>query len=146
MGWGIVGTVEGATVEAGMDVEAVGGGVVGSVVGGASVVGVVVAGGGGGAVAGGLVPVLRGAVNATVGWVVKAPPAPTLPPAVVEVVSTVVDVDVTGAFDVVVTCAVDVVTRAVVDVDWVATCCWGDVSLPVTTSNRRAARAIDARA
>ena len=142
----MVGTVEGATVVAGIEVDAVGGGGGASVVvvcG--SVVGVVVAGGGGGGdVTGGVVPVFRGAVVATVGWVRTAPPPPAA--AVVEVVSTVDDVDVLGPLDVVVGRTVVVVTRAVVDGDWFATCCLGEVSLPVTTSNRRAARAIDAKA
>ncbi len=40
-----------------------------------------------------------------------------------------------------------VVGRSVVgDGDWRATCCLGDVSSPVTTSNNRAAKATVARA
>jgi hypothetical protein len=104
--------------------------------------------GGGAVVAGANVPVLRGAVVATNGCVVPIPPPPPPPPpAVVDVDSTVDDVDVLGPFEVVVApSAVVVVTRAVVEGDWVASCCLGDVSLPVTTSNTSAAIAIDARA
>ena len=68
-------------------------------------------------------------------------------PAVVEGDATVDDVEDVAAPAVVVTrAAVVVVSRAVVVGDWFATCCLGDVSLPVATSNSRAARAIDARA
>jgi hypothetical protein len=38
-----------------------------------------------------------------------------------------------------------VVARTVLD-DWLATCCLGEVSLPVATSKRRATRAMEARA
>ena len=138
---GMVATVEGGTVVAGSDVDEVGG----SVVGGSVVGGEVVAGGGAGAVvAGAAVPVLRGAVVTTGGWVITAP---KLPAAVVEVASTVDDVEDVEAFDVVVAASVlVVVARAVVDGAWLATFCLGDVSPPVATSNNRATRAIDARA
>ena len=139
----MVATVDGGTVTvvAGGDVEEVGG----SVVGGSVVGGEVVAGGGAGAVVpGAAVPVLRGAVVTTGGWVTAAP---KLPAAVVEVESTVDDVEDVEAFDVVVAASVlVVVARAVVDGAWLAACCLGDVSPPVATSNNRAARAIDARA
>jgi hypothetical protein len=60
--------------------------------------------------------------------------------------STVEDVDVDEELDVVVTPRV-VVGRVVVGVgDWRATCCLGDVSSPVTTSNNRADKATVARA
>jgi hypothetical protein len=138
----MVATVEvvgGGTV----DVEAVGGGGGGSVVGGGG--GSVVAGlvAGGGEVAGGDVTTWRGAVVTTWGWV------DPVPPGMVEVDPTVDEVDDVGPPDVVAGAAstlVVVVARAVVDGDWVATCCLGDVSLPVATSNSSAARAIDARA
>ncbi len=57
-----------------------------------------------------------------------------------------VDVDVDEELEVVVAPRVVVVGRAVVDGDWRATCCLGDVSSPVTTSNNRAAKATEARA
>jgi hypothetical protein len=147
---GSVGTVEEL---GGTKIEDVGGGrlVVGS--GGGSVVAVVVSTGGGlvagGLVAGGLVPVLRGAVVITGGDVVPEVPDGA-GAAVVEVPRDVdveeVDVDdVDGPLDVVVGRCVVVVT-ALVEGDWVATCCLGDVSLPVATSKRRAARAMVARA
>ena len=139
----MVATVDGGTVTvvAGSEVDDVGG----SVVGGSVVGGVVVAGGGAGAVGeGAAVPMLRGAVVTTGGWVITAP---KLPAVVVDVGSTVDDVEDVEAFDVVVAASVlVVVARAVVEGAWLASCCLGDVSPPVATSNSRAARAIDARA
>jgi hypothetical protein len=44
-----------------------------------------------------------------------------------------------------VTRAAVVVTRIVVVGDWVATCCLGELSVPVVTSKSRATRAIEAR-
>lgn len=142
------GIVEGATVVTGIvggvlgtNVDDVGGG--GSVVvvgGGGSVVPVVVATGGD-VVAGALVPAVRGAVVATPGWV----PPEGMVATVVVLESTVEEVDA-GAIDVVVAPEVVDVGRMVVVVgDCVATCSFGDVSLPVATSNSMAARATVAR-
>lgn len=144
---GIVGGDVGCGSVATVEVDEVGGGGGGSVVVVvASVVGVVVSGGGdgGGEVAGGEVPVLRGAVVITGGWVTAAPPPPPSP-TVVEVVPTVEEVDVEAPFEVVVARTVVVGRAAVVEGDCVATCCLGEVSSPVITSNRRADRAIEAR-
>ncbi len=146
-----------------MVVGAVGGGRVdgrGTVVGGIAVVGgaTVVSGGGGSVVGvvvwtvgevvpgvGGLVPVFRGAVVPTGGCVVAvAPPGPGAGAAVVVVDSTVEEVDEDEVLDVDVT---RVVVGRVVDVGrWVATCCLGEVSSPVPTSNNSAAMATVARA
>jgi len=56
-----------------------------------------------------------------------------------------VDVDVEEELEVVVASRV-VVGRAVVEGDCPATCCLDDVSSPVTTSNKRADKATEARA
>lgn len=95
-------------------------------------------------VAGGLVPVFRGAVMTPGGAVV--PEVPDGPGATVVFVSMDVDVDeVDEAFDVVVGRSVVVGTSDDVGV-WLATCCLDDESSPTATSNRRAARAMVARA
>jgi len=60
--------------------------------------------------------------------------------------STMEDVVVDGELEVVVTPRVVVGRSVVGDGDWRATCCLGDVSSPVTTSNKRAAKATVARA
>ena len=122
-------------------------------VGGASVV----SGGGGSVVAvvvctgadvwvGALVPVLRGWVVTTEAWVVAV--VPPGPGATVVVVSAGVEVedDEVGAVDGLVVAGRVVVRRTVVEGAWVATCCFAEVSLPVATSNRRATKAMDARA
>ena len=57
-----------------------------------------------------------------------------------------VDVDVDEELEVVVAPRVVVGRVVVEDGDWRATCCLGDVSSPVTTSNNRAAKAMVARA
>ena len=57
-----------------------------------------------------------------------------------------VDVDVDEELEVVVAPRVVVGRVVVEDGDWRATCCLGDVSSPVTTSNNRAAKATVARA
>lgn len=129
---------------AGTDVDDVGGGggSVVVVVGGGSVVAVVVCTVGD-VVAGALVPTLRGAVVTTRGWVFSVPPD--------GIVTTVVvlesAVEDGGALDVVGTPEVVEVGRAVVVVegDCVATCCLGEVSLPVDTSKSMAVRAMAAR-
>jgi hypothetical protein len=57
-------------------------------------------------------------------------------------------VDVAGSVELVdcgMVTRVVVVTRTVVVGDCVATCCFGELSVPVVTSNSRATRAIDAR-
>ena len=117
--------------------------------GGGSVVGVVVWGGGEvvPGVRGEVVPVFRGAVVPTDGWVVAVvPPGPGAEATMVVVDSTVEDVEVDEVLDVDVRATV-VVGRAVVDVGrWVATCCLGEVSSPVATSNKSAAMATVARA
>ena len=120
----------------------------GAVVGGSGV-GVVVWTGGEvvPGVGGDVVPVLRGAVVPTDGWVTVVTPEPRGAVAVlvdsmveeveVDEVDEVLDVDVTRV----------VVGRAVVEVGaWVATCCFGEVSPPVATSNKSAAMATVARA
>lgn len=139
---GIVdGSVVGGRVDGGMEVDAVGGGNGASVVvvAGASVVAVVVwTGGEVGAGAGDVATGARRAVVTTPAWVVTGPPA--------TVVDDVDEVEVDVAFDVVVAAEVVEVGRAVVDGDWLATCCLGDVSSPVATSNNMAASAIMARA
>lgn len=134
---GMVGTV----VVDGTDVEEVGGGVDEVVVSG-WVVTVVSTGGevGGGA----LVPGFRGAVVATVGWVLPVSPGGMVATVVV-LPTTVEEVDVVGPLDVVVAATVVDVGRTVVVGDWVATCCFGEVSAPVATSNSMAARAMAAR-
>lgn len=149
-GWGIViGTVVGGSVAGGAVVEGtkmdeVGGGCVVVVSGGAAVVAVVVATGGD--VWGGLVPVLRGWVVATGGRVV-AVVTPVAAGAVV-LVSGAMELgdDVEVGMTIVFSGRRVVVGPTVVDGACVATCCLGDVSLPVATSKRRAARASDARA
>ena len=121
--------------------------------GGGTVVAVVVCTGGV-VVAGAAVPVLRGAVVTTGGEVVaEVPDEPGavagLPSGVdVDDVEDVDDVDdevVVAPFDVVVGRWV-VEGATVKEGAWVATCCLGDVSPPVATSNRRPARAMVARA
>lgn len=126
-------------------VDEVGGGKAVVVVsGGGSVVAVVVSTGGE-VVAGALVPELRGAVVATVGWVLPVRPAGMVTTVVV-LPATVEEVDVVGPLDVVVAPAVvDVGRRVVVVGAWVATCCLGEVSAPVATSTSMAARAMAAR-
>lgn len=131
----------------GTEIVVVGGGRGASVVvvvggGGGSVVAVVVATGG--EVAGALVPTLRGAVVTTPGWVFPVP-LEGMVATVVVLESTVDDVDV-GPLEVVVAPeVVDVGRRVVVVGDCVATCCLGDESVPVATSNSMAARAMAAR-
>lgn len=155
---GRVGVVVGgsvATVElvGGTEVDAVGGGSAVVVVsgGGGAVVGVVVCTGGevaGGDVTGGLVPVLRGAVVLTGGAVVGVK---TDDP-IATVVDVPIDVVVVGPTDVVDGALDVVVGRTVVvgtttDVGpWLATCCLAELSSPVATSNRSAAKAMVARA
>lgn len=135
------GSVVGGAVVDGTNVDEVGGGGSVVVVGG-SVVAVVVATGGG--EGGALVPTLRGAVVTTPAWVVTEPPDGRVTTVVV-LESTVDDVEV-GAFDVVVAPdVVEVGRAAVVEGDWVATCCFGDVSAPVATSRSMAANAMAAR-
>ena len=132
---GIVGCVLGTNVD-----DVGGGSVVVVVGGGGSVVPVVVCTGGE-VVAGALVPTLRGAVVTTPGWVFPVPPDGRVTTVVVLEVVDVGPLDVVVAPDV-----VDVGRRVDVVVgDWVATCCLGDVSLPVATSKSMAARAMVAR-
>jgi hypothetical protein len=144
------GIVDGAVVGGkvgGTEIVVVGGGSGASVVvvaGGGSVVAVVVATGGA-VVAGALVPKLRGAVVATPGWVFPVPPGGMV--ATVVVLESAGDDVVVGPLDVVgAPAVVDVGRRVEVVVgDWVATCSFGDVSLPVATSKSMAARAMVAR-
>ena len=135
MVWGMVGGSD--TVElVGTKVDEVGGSVV-VVSGGAVVVVCAVVW------VGGDVPVVgRGAVVLTGGCV----PVVAAGATVATVVSAGVEVEVDGSLEDVVGGAVEVVARAVVEDDWVATCCLGELSVPVATSNRRAARATAARA
>jgi hypothetical protein len=146
-GGGVVGGGSVTTVlDGGTKMDDVGGGWVVVVSGGASVVAVVVATGGD--VWGGLVPVLRGWVVATGGWVVAVvTPVPAAGAAVVVAVSGGVEVedDVEVGMTIVFS-GRRVVRPTVVEGACVATCCLGDVSLPVATSNRRAAKAMEARA
>ena len=80
-------------------------------------------------------------VVATGGWVVTTPPEDGIVAGVVVVVdSTVDEVELDEGLDGGRVATV-VVGRAVVAGDWVATCCLGDVSPPVATSKRRAAKA-----
>ena len=125
----------------GIEVDEVGGGAAVVVVSG-SVVTVVSTGGdvGGGA----LVPWFRGAVVATVGWVLPVSPGGIVATVVV-LPATVEDVEVVGPLDVVVAATVVDVGRTVVVGDCVATCSLGEVSAPVATSNSMAARAMAAR-
>jgi hypothetical protein len=97
-------------------------------------------------VGGDVVPVLRAAVVATGCWVVAAaPPGPGTAAAVAVGDSMVEEVELDEVLDVDVTRVV--VGRAVVEVSaWVATCCFGEVSSPVATSNKSAAMATVARA
>ncbi len=91
------------------------------------------------------VPVLRGAVVPTGGRVVTVvPPGPGA--LVVDVVSTEVDVELDEELEVVDAPSVDGGRAVVVVGDWVATCCFGELSAPVATSNTRALRATVARA
>ena len=137
----VIGMVVGRVLVGGTNVDEVGGGSV-VVVGGGSVVAVVVATGGA-VVAGALVPTLRGAVVTTPAWVVTEPPGGMV--TTVVVLESTVDVDVV-AFDVVVAPeVVDVGRATVVEGDWLATCCFGDVSAPVATSKSMAANAMAAR-
>ena len=139
----VFGIVVGRGVVVGTNVDDVGGGSVVDVGGGGSVVPVVVCTGGEG-VTGALVPMLRGAVVATGGWVFPVP-LDGMVATVVALESTVDEVDV-EASDVVVGPEVVEVGRTVVVVgDWVATGSLGDVSLPVDTSKSMAARAMAAR-
>lgn len=139
VGGGIVATVD--TVE-GTKVDEVGGCCVVDVSGAAVVGGTVVCGGA-------VVPVGAGVVT-TGGRVV--PVVPEGAGAAVTVVvesaggAAVVEVEVeVDAIDVVEDPVV-LVGRAVVVGDCVATCCLGELSVPVATSNRRAARATAAMA
>jgi hypothetical protein len=130
----------------GTKVDDVGGWVV-LVSSGASVVVVCVGVDGAWVVAGEVEPLLRGAVVTTAACVVTVTPGP---PAVelVEGPAVVEDVDVDGLLDVVVSNTV-VFSRkveVVVEAAWVATCCLGELSEPVATSNSRATRATEARA
>jgi hypothetical protein len=96
-------------------------------------------------------PVERGAVVLTTGArVVAVVPAGSVPDAgsVAGGASTLLDVELDddgGRVG-------GMMTRAVVDgamvlvADWVATCCLGELSLPVATSNSRATSASEARA
>jgi hypothetical protein len=150
VGGGVVGGSVGGTdtvVVGGMMMVVVGGATV--VSGGGSVVGVGVWGGGEvvAGVGGEVVPAFRGAVVPTDRWVVAVvPPVPGAGAAVVVLESTVEDVEVDEVLDVDVRATV-VLGRAVVDVGcWVATCCRGEVSSPVATSNKSAAMATVARA
>ena len=134
---GMVGTVGGT------EVDEVGGTVV--VVSGGAVLVVVSAGGW--VVFGAVVPLLLGAVVATGARVVAVV---TGDPGMVVVLGPTVDdvdeeVEVSKEPTRVVVGRTVVVGPVVVD-DWLATCCLGPVSLPVATSNRRAAKAIMARA
>ncbi len=108
-------------------------------------------------VSGGLVVATGGEVVATVpgdrvvatgGCVVPVPPEDGRVAGVVVVDSTVVDevVELEEELDGTVTAAMVVVGRTVVTGVWVATCCLGEVSPPLATSNSRAARARKARA
>jgi hypothetical protein len=90
-------------------------------------------------------------VVAVVGWVVTPPPdgmvaggAAVVEPTLVDVVED--DVVLDEVVKSVVAKSVVVDARAVVTGAWVATCCFGDVSLPVTTSKSKAVRATAARA
>lgn len=127
----------------GTNVDDVGATVVVVVSGGAVLV---VVSAGGCVVAGAVVPLFRGAVVFTGASVVAV--GPGNPATVVVVGPTVDDVDEVDVSSdptsVVVGCTV--VVGPVVDDDWLATCCFGAVSVPVATSNRRAAKAIEARA
>jgi hypothetical protein len=128
-------------VVVGMDVEDVGAAVV--VVSSGCVVVVCV----GWVVAGAVVPGFDGAVVATGARVVAVPPAGA---AVVLVLAPTavdeVELDVDGAADDVVVGRTVVVGPLVEVEPWLATCWRGEVSSPVATSKRRAARAIVARA
>jgi len=104
---------------------------------------------------GAAVPVFRGAVVTTGARVVAVvTPGPgtagasgaSKPAVVVVVVSPGADVEVGRALEVVVAGRVVVVVRTARRGDWLATCCLGDVSLPVATSRSRAARAMEASA
>ena len=133
----------------------------GGVVGGLVVGGTVVSGGGGGCVVGVVVwtggevgagpgrgeavGVLRGAVATTRGCVGAVVSPGSSATGIVVVRPTVDDVDVDEELELVVAPRV-VVGRAVVDGDCLDTCCLDDVSSPVTTSNKRAAKATVARA
>lgn len=94
---------------------------------------------------GGLEVAVGGRVVFTGGWVTPVPPEGMVTTELV-VDSTVVE-EVEGPLDEVVAGWVVVVAgRTVVEEAWVATCCLGEVSLPVTSSTRRAARATAAMA
>ena len=148
----VCGIVEGGGV-VGTRMVVVAGGrvVVGSGGGGGGGGGLVVATGGCGFGVGAAVPGFRGAVVTTEARVVAvvtpgaAGAGGSPEPAVVVVVSA--EIGVSGAVDVVVgRCVVVVVVRTVVRGVWLASCCLGEVSPPVATSNSRAARATEARA
>jgi hypothetical protein len=102
---------------------------------------VVCAGGDVVAGAGVVAAVVRGAVVTTPAWVVG-----TGAPATVVVGPAGADEEVDVAFEVVVARELVDVGRSVVVGDWVATCCLGDESSPVATSNSMAASATAARA
>jgi hypothetical protein len=128
----------------GTKVDDVGGGMV-VVVSGGEVLVVVSAGGW--VVLGAVVPLLPGAVVATGARVVAVVIGE---PGMVVVLGPTVD-DVEDEVDdskepTSVVVGRRVVVGPVVEDDWLATCCLGAVSLPVATSNRRAAKAIVARA
>ena len=100
---------------------------------------------GGDVVAGALVPTLRGAVVTTAGCVVPEPTADGMVATVVVLGPTVDEVEVGAAVDVVVAPVVVDVGRAVVVGEWVASCCLGELSVPVATSKSMAASAMAAR-
>lgn len=112
-------------------------------VGGGSVV--VVVAGGGDVVAGTVVAAVIGVGVNTLAWVVTGPAVTGPTAGAVVDVGSVEDVDVAGAAGAVVGAAtVVMVGRGVVEGDWLATCCLGEVSAPVATSNSMAASAIAA--
>lgn len=136
------GMVGGVVVDGGTTIDVVLGGSVVSGGSSSTVVGGEVVAGGGLAV----VPGERGAVVATLGWVVPVKPDGMVA-TVVEEEPTVEEVELDVELDDVVdpTPAV-VVTPAVVAGDWLAVCRRGESSVPVATSKRRAARAMAAMA
>lgn len=125
-------------VEDGTTIEVVGGGSV-VVVGSGAVVGVVVVWAGGA-----VVPLDDGAV-VTIGARVVAV-VPLGPEATVVVESTVEEVDVDVELEVGRATVVVVAGRVVVVGDWVATCCLGELSVPVASSTSSAAKATAAMA
>lgn len=99
--------------------------------------------------AGGDEVAVGGRVVLTEGWVATVPPGGTVPTTVVVESPGAVDdgevAEVEGPVDVLAGRVV-LVGRTVVDDAWVATCCFGELSVPVTNSTSRAARATAAMA